>query len=599
MQAPGAWERPAALQQQVRQRAADAQIPSVEHEVDDAPQQTRTWSLEEPADELSVSPGQLLPGQAAAARAAHLGGHHSSSKHAVENPEQPYADASRPGSHGAWPGMPPISRSSSGSASSAPWFKAAAAEPRSQSSACPTAEEQLLEEHLHAECLSPRGGPGMHAQGNLSSKDSCELVPVIEADRGAQPGKLRREHSTSAEGAGAHGAHAADSSHDASQPDNRGSGSAQNVIPGIPGQAHRHAGTAAGSGHSVTSAAVPESPSGQVPDLSLLAASHAAQEPERAYHSGTTVPDHALLGAELASTAGQALMPTFPHGKGLPTSDDGQSSQPKSVASMRSMMPDQASETRDSGAALSVTDLSALQRDSAPHNSSAGPQPAFGNHQNAATLGCFAEQCGAAMQVPVAAADAVGRPGYAAVLERVAVAASSSLQEVAESRAVWMQLSAVISEADGILEDASGSSGASISSHSGQAGPNSPDSWQSSAYGGAASASSSRKPDRASCSDMQCSMRPAGTAEEQAASVTRSDADLDGSAPRTENHSLGQWGMSLPAQAASPTAATTDEGGTQSLPGCPDASVLPGSQYGTFSSGAGTPHITFSEQEPD
>ena len=46
------------------------------------------------------------------------------------------------------------------------------------------------------------------------------------------------------------------------------------------------------------------------------------------------------------------------------------------------------------------------------------------------------------------ASETAGGSASAASLGRHAVAASSSLQEVAESRAVWRQLSAVFSEAD-------------------------------------------------------------------------------------------------------------------------------------------------------
>ena len=597
MQAPGAWEQPAAPQQHARQHAANTQTLSVEHEVDDARQQAHTWRLEEPADELSMSPGQLRPEQAPAARAAHLGGHHASSEHGVEKAEQRHAGDSRPGSCGAWPSMCQDSHGSSGTASSALQLKEAAAELQNQSSACPAAEEQLLEEHMPAVYPSPRGGQSMHAKGNIRSGGSCELVPVMKSNDGAEPAKLSRELSTSAGGSGAH---AADSSPDASQPEGCDSASFPKLIPGMPSrQAHRQVGTAASSGLSTIPAAVPGPSSGQVLDLWQPAASHAAQEPERAHHSSTMVPHRAMLAAEPASTAGQDPGASPPHGTGSSTSDVGQSFPPQprglAVAAMRSMVPDQAHELRNSGAASSVMNLSAVGQDAAPHNSSAGLQSASDNLQNATSLGCFAEQCGAAMQVLGTAGDAVGRPRSASSLERVAVAASGSLQEVAESRSVWMQLSAVISEADSILEDASDSCGGSIGSHRShgkQAGRNSPDCGQSSARGGMVSASSSHKTDMANCSNMQGSMRPAEAAGALAASAMRSDANEDASAPRAEHHSLGKGAVSLTAQADSPAAATADEAGAQSLPGCSDASVLPGSRPGIYPSGAGTPHIT-------
>ena len=213
-----------------------------------------------------------------------------------------------------------------------------------------------------------------------------------------------------------------------------------------------------------------------------------------------------------------------------------------------------------------------------------------------------------------------------------------------------MQLSAVFSEADSILEDAGGSCEGSVSScpsHREQADDNSPNSGQSSAHRDAAPASFSGKPENigcnsapgytlpagdpaeqayssdashskranrdspksgqcsadadaaatfnscqpksAICSDMQSSVIAVG---EQAASAMQRDAGHKSLAPGEEQNSRGQGGMSLPAQAASSATAVaaTVEGGTDNLHGATDAPAPHDSQPGPCSSGAAMLH---------
>ena len=697
MQAPAAWEHPAAIQQDVRQHAVDPQILSVEREQGDAPQQAHSWRLEEPADELSMSPGQQRPEQASAARAAHSVGHHASSHHAMEGPWQLQAGDSRPDSHGgAWPGMQLGSQGSSGAASSALWLDAAA--PRNQSSLClPHEGEQHLREILPTANQFLDDGSGTHAEDCISSGGSDKPVAGTASDDGLQPAKLRQGISSAA----AKACTLAVSSHDADQSEGSDLLASQDAVP----QLQRHAGSAAGLGDSTLPVSLPDASSGRVSDWCVLKAAHITQESTLACDSSGTEPIREFEAAQPAGTGTHDSRPTILHDSMLSRGDGSQSSGPHSrgpaVASMKGMLPDQAHSVGSSTAAQPAMLPSATGQHGAHHGSSTGLQPGSECDQDGVNLGCFAEQCGAAMQVsgakgsaagrpgstalldraPAAASgslqeeasdsgqdgvslgcsmeqsgaamqvsraqpSAVGRPGSATSLERRAIAASSSLQEVAESRSVWMQLSAVFSEADSILEDASGSCEGSVSScpsHRHLADDNSSSSGQSSAHVDAVPAFSSGRPENAGCSslpgcalptgdsagqtysndashsgrasranpnsgqgsanadagaalnscqpesaisrDMQGSMLAAG---EQALSAQQSNTSHDVSAPEAEHDGTVHGGTNLPAQAASSAIAAAGplEGGTEHLHGAMDAPAPHDSQPGPRSSGA-------------
>ena len=589
MQGPAATEQPAAFHQRASQHAVNAQVLSVEREVDDAPQQSHSWRLEEPADELGMSPGRQQPEQAPAACAVHPGGDDVSHDHAMEDLSQPHAGDSRPDTHGAWLGEWQESRGFSGTASSALWLDPPAAVAPIQSSACLLEGKQLLREHLPAACHSAALEPAVHAHGNVGSRGSCEPVTKMASHSGDQLTQHGIKDRFWDEGSCAPAA----DSYGAGQSEGSDLVAAAQELPlSMPPHVHSHAGSAADSEGSMAPAAVPLSSSGHVPVLARPAASRAAQLPEQTCDSGAKLPKQAMMATGQAGTAAHdsGLGPSL--GTVSVLSSIGQSPGPQSAgladASMQRMVPDQEHQLSSSKAALSMMEPFATGQHGAPHHSSAALQPACVDDQDAADLGCFAEHCGTAMQVSVWEANS-GGPGSAALLGRRAVAASSSVQEVAESRSVWMQLSAVFSEADGILEDASSSCGGlsrSRSSRSVQAGHDSPGSGQSCAPGDVTTASCSGDHESASCSNLQISTLPAEAAGTHAASAIQSDADHEHPAAGAGPCRLANAGMTLPVQAAAPAAPAAGDGDAQPLPGCPAASALQGSQLGPPSSGA-------------
>ena len=528
----------------------------MEHEAHDDLQQQRlqrshSWRLEEPADELSIFPWQQRPEQAPAACAVPPGGHHATGNHSMGDTWQRHAGGSRPGSHGAWPGMQPNSHGSSATASSAIWLDASEAQPCGQTTAHSLDKEQDLQEGLPAAPHSADGEPGMHVDKETSSRVSHEPLPKMTSAAGPQPAQHGMENITLAAGLCAAVA-------DTIVTDSmRGSDgwAHQEAADGMPWHMERHA-SAAGSQQSMLPVALPDPSHGQVQELPQLAAEPAAQEAESTSDSTATVPDQNLQAAGQVSTALQELGPT-PSDDVVSLSEYGQSNWPQSgglaLASLQDVVPGQEWHLSDSKAALSVIDPSATNQLGAVHASSGGLQPAIDNHQDAAGLGCFAEQCSAAMQESGSEAKAPGRPLSAASLGRHAVAASSSLQGVAESRSVWMQLSVVFSEADSLLEAATGSCSGSFSScpsHSEQAGHNSPHSGQGAAQEDADTAHATEDPETASCGAMPCSMLPAEASDGHAASAIQGDADLHGEAIKAQHHVLGH-GRCQPAYSGS------------------------------------------------
>ena len=631
MQVPAAPEQPAADRHRASLHAVDTQVLSVECELDDPLQQARSWRLEEPADELSMSPGQQRPEQAPVLRAVHPEGHDANINHTLEDLWRPHAGGFRPRSHGAWPGVWPESRGSCGdAASTAPWLETAATAPRSQRSVCLPDDTQLAEVHLPAVCHSAGGQPILHAQPTVGSRGSSDLVPEMASIGGAHSTLHGIEDSRVAAGSSA----VAADTYGAGQSDGSILAANQESVLGMPPHMHRHAGSTAGSGGSMAPTAALISSAGHVPASARPAASRAQHQLEHTCDSAAILPDHAMLATGQASTAAHVSGLGSSQGSVPGLSSIRQSPGPQAAgiadASTQGVVPDQERQLSSSTAPPSAMAAPAKGQHGAPQLSLAVLQPASDNGQDAADLGCFAEHCGAAMQV--CAGEAIkGRPGSAAALGRHAVAASSSLQEVAESRSVWMQLSAVMSEADGILEDASSSCGGSSrsrSSCSGQAGHHSPRSAvQSSAHeeaiaafsGKHESASSSGMQssmlpaedanmhavsaigsahldstptllasdhDGASCSHLQSSMTTAEATSTHAALAIQSDAGHEQPALGAGHSSLGHVGMARPASAAAPAAEAASAGDAHPLHGCLDAPALQGSQPGPPSSGA-------------
>ena len=317
--------------------------------------------------------------------------------------------------------------------------------------------------------------------------------------------------------------------------------------------------------HSLPFAVCPASSTGQDSDFPQLGPARAASMPEGVGGSSGSVVGQAMLGVPgHYSAATQDLEPAALYDSTHHLSQGFNSSQAcwdeLAVASSQSLVPNQEEQGGNSSAALPCMLAPMLGQQGTLDTGLVILQSSTSDAPGISSLGCFSEQCDAAMQVFEGAADMAGIAAELSALPDMPdQAAGSSLQGVTDSQVVWSQLSAVYSEADSFLEAASGSCKGSTASHhsqNDQASCNSlPFSCEDSIQEANCTAASSGDVEAASCSNAQSTPYPDEASNNQARAGMQSDTVQTDRETEDEHRALSHEDMRQPVQPASPSAA--------------------------------------------